>query len=466
MRTYLILLWIILTCPLIGKEEINYKFVYHEHSQHPSLKLSYAGDLLIERCFYHYNDKNECELIIIDNGHSEDPQSLEGATGRLFISLSMTDENHIQMRQTYVNLSTGEEKLLKEVFLSCEHDLVKELILDDSGNSLEVLYDPDHTEFSILESPVDGLKKLTTFFYDENDNLLSIFTQSENGSLELETRDSAEMESSFLKRMSDSFYQLFHHAYNGTAYVDKLKDNFESILKFLVRPGVFRISGYHTHPARVGVHGTGEVSDKVRVTLINGILNYPTDQTKHLEMFSKFHGGVNIHHVLRPCEGWSVDMFRCAATKLGIISKEARMLAAKWKELIEEMGGVDKGGVIIHYAHSIGGTETDNAKRLMSPEELKMIRVYALASPTIIHSDGFQHAMNYVSLRDGVCYLDPIDYFGGMIFSNPNIVYLDTLMGTPIVDHLITSPSYKQVIQRLGDEFVQTYGAVNVEKVD
>ena len=222
------------------------------------------------------------------------------------------------------------------------------------------------------------------------------------------------------------------------------------MLQFLMRPAVFRICGYHTHPARIGVHGTGEVSEKVRVTLINGILNYPRDQTKHLEMFSEFHGGVNIHDIFRPCEGWSVDMFRCAATKLGIISEQARTLAQKWKELIQEMGGPEGGGVIIHYAHSIGGTETDNAKRLMTPEELKMIRVFALASPTIIHNEGFQSAMNYVSMRDGVCYLDPVDYFSGPFLSNHNIVYLDTILGTPIVDHLITNPSYKTVIKRLG----------------
>lgn len=467
MKYFTILLWFVLTCPLIADEVMNSKFVYDEITQQPIVKLTYRDGLLVERCFYQYNEDNEWELVIIDNGTSEDPLSLEGATERLTLSFYLDEQNQTKMKQSYIDLATGEEKIIKEVTVSREDDLLKEMVVDGAGNTIEVLSDPNHSELSILECPTDGSKKLTTFFYDENSTTFSVLTQMETGDIELQTEVQSDVEVSFFTRLSNAFYALFHRtSTEGSQYINKIKEGFESFLQFLMRPGVFRISGYHTHPPRIGVHGMGEVNDKVRVTFINGILNYPKDQTKHLEMFSEFHGGTNIHHVLRPCEGWSVDMFRCAATKLGIISNEARTLAKKWKELIAEMGGPERGGVIYHYAHSIGGTETDNAKRLMTPEELKMIRVYALASPSIVHGGEFQYAINYVSMRDGVCYLDPIDFFGGLsILDRPNIVYVGTIYGVPMVEHLITSPVYKEIIKRLGDEFVQTYGTVS-EKVD
>ena len=129
--------------------------------------------------------------MIIDNGTSENPESLEGATGRLFIDLFLTDDQHVTMKQTFLNLITGEEKILKEVNISAEHELMKQVVIDDAGNCLEIFYNPQDSEISILESPLEGLKMLTTFFYDENERLSSIFTQKENGDFTLETKETA-----------------------------------------------------------------------------------------------------------------------------------------------------------------------------------------------------------------------------------------------------------------------------------
>ncbi len=221
---------------------------------------------------------------------------------------------------------------------------------------------------------------------------------------------------------------------------------------------LYRISGLECYPAKVGVYGKGEIHDKVRITFANGILNLPEDQQTNLDILSKLHGYTNIHYIFRPYEGWSRDMIRCLAAKFRFISSQAQLIGDVWKKLIHEMGGIHGGGKIIHYAHSIGGTETNNAKKLSTPEQLKMITVYTVGSPTMVRNKDFKKVVNYVSKRDGVCYLDPIDYFRGLW--NPascNIVYLDTWSGIPLVDHLLWNPSYYDAIEKLGQEFVKTY---------
>lgn len=231
----------------------------------------------------------------------------------------------------------------------------------------------------------------------------------------------------------------------------------ESVLETILGPKVFDLSGYYHYSADSGVYGEGELNDKVRITLINGVLNLPEDRFNTLEIFSINHARVNIHYIFRAFEGWSRDIIRCFVSKTGIISEEAIQLAQLWKELIAEMGGIQGGGTIVHYAHSIGGTDTFAAKNLLSPEELRMIKVYTLGSPTLIPHGEFGHVINFVSRRDGVSLLDVINFFGGLFEPTHHIVYLDTFLGLPFVDHTIASPTYTAVIHQLGQRFIEEY---------
>lgn len=224
-------------------------------------------------------------------------------------------------------------------------------------------------------------------------------------------------------------------------------------LKQIMGQTLFQISGYYTYPSLTGVYGNGEINHRVRITFINGILTCPDNQIESLEMFSSTHMRTNIHYILRPVKGWTHDIIGCFYSKLGFISEQAQVLAAKWRELIHDMGGLDGGGVIIHYAHSIGGTETLLAHALLSDEERQMIRVYTIGSPTLIPKGCFKEVVNYVSRRDGVCLLDPLRFFQGLVDPDCNIVYLDTFAGVPIVDHPLSVPSYQGAIQELSSKF-------------
>lgn len=469
MKYYLSILYLLIfIAPLSAQENISVRHVYEPDSDRIKAKFTYENNQMRKRCIYHYNTEGSCYKQLIDDGYSENPDSLEGATNQLIISLSFTSDAKLKMTQTHVNLINGEQTLIKEVDVSYkkESKSVEQEVVDGEGNSIKTWYDEKGNPQSMLEIPKEGSSQLTTFTYDEEGRIDSAFCQNENGEYSMtefspSEREDIKEDQDYFTMIASKIYYLVRGKNEQITFLQKLNNDFEYFAEYFLGPIIFRISGFHTHPAHIGVHGHGEVNDKVRITLINGILNYPHDQKKHLELFSRLHGGVNIHHVFRPCEGWSRDMFSCAAAKLGIISDEARTLTATWRKMIEEMGGLGNGGLIIHYAHSIGGTETDNAKSLMTPEELKMIRVYTIASPTIIHNgEGFENVMNYVSKRDGVCYLDPIDYFSGLFKEKSNIVYLGTFAGIPIVDHLITNDSYRAVIEELGQKFVQEYGAV------
>ncbi len=281
-------------------------------------------------------------------------------------------------------------------------------------------------------------QKITTSFTQESEISINLVVKSE---------DSATGEELFRQEVNTA----------PESFDQKLEDCLEACARFILGPKLFRISGYHPSNEKVGVFGQGEVSDKVRITLTNGILNHVDDHLEHLSLFSELHGGTNIHYVFRRNEGWSRDLMRSLAAKFGFISLHAEMLAQLWREMIAEMGGIDQGGKIIHYTHSIGGAETKNAKSLMLPAELKMIRVYTIASPVILIDEGFEKVINYVSKRDGICYLDPLSYFGGLRSSTDHIIYLDQFWGMPFVDHLLWGETYHRLIEQLGQEFLMTF---------
>ena len=143
------------------------------------------------------------------------------------------------------------------------------------------------------------------------------------------------------------------------------------------------------------------------------------------------------------------------------MTPQATLLANTWKELIAEMGGVDSSGVIIHYAHSIGASDTWNARTLLSAEEKSMIRVITIGSPFLIHKDGLHSVVNYVSVRDGVSMLDPFGYYNGHYDEDSNVVFLGKWRdGLPFIDHPIYTPTYTALLHKLGQEFTDSFGVV------
>lgn len=216
-----------------------------------------------------------------------------------------------------------------------------------------------------------------------------------------------------------------------------------------------RMLGYYNHPPETGCCGNGEVSDRVRITMINGILNLRQDVVDSAKLISELHGGSNVHYIFKPTRGWAGDVAISTYVKCGGISQQAVDMVNVWRRLIEEMGGVDNGGHIIHYAHSIGAADTYVARYLLTPEELQMISVITFGSPLLIPNNCFRYAVNYASVRDGV---PLIGHIGGIFVEDKHVIYVGDHFGIPFIDHLLNNDSYRSIIETLGKEFVELYG--------
>lgn len=229
----------------------------------------------------------------------------------------------------------------------------------------------------------------------------------------------------WLYTASDLYNKAFSTAYTKIGQIGE----------FLMGKNLFLISGFYVEPPDYGTYGKGELFPKLRITFINGLFNLKHHFLYLIKLISESYGGNNVHYIYKGIEGWGKDMYKSLFIKaFKFISKDARQLAATWKKLIEEMGGVKEGGVIIHFAHSIGGTETARARKLMQPEELGMIRVVTFGSPTMVSKDGFQDVVNIISCRDGVSMgFDPLEYFKALMNHECNfdpLGYFRALMGT------------------------------------
>jgi hypothetical protein len=230
---------------------------------------------------------------------------------------------------------------------------------------------------------------------------------------------------------------------------------------FIGHPLLF-LTGYYVEKTEQGFIGNGEINDKVRITYINGILNAKAHTFDSSTMISESHGGSNVHYFYRPTEGWTRDFLMCFMIKMGLLSSESQNLAAGWRQLIQEMGGVNGGGRIIHYAHSLGGSETDFARQLLTPEELRMISVVTFGSACIIANGGFSNVANYISCRDGIYLFSPIDYIKGALDSNSNVIFVGSLIdGWPLMDHFFCGDNYRLIVEKLGRQFIETYGSIS-----
>ncbi len=239
--------------------------------------------------------------------------------------------------------------------------------------------------------------------------------------------------------------------------VSGIVDNFRFVVQELIGPGLFLLAGLHGEPIEFGVYGNGEINDKVRLSHINGVLNTREGALASAESISRTHGGVNVHFLYRPTAGWTGDILNGLMALLGYASPTAKRLATGWRELIEEVGGVGNGGIVIHYAHSLGGAETACARRLLTAEEQKMIRVATFGSAKVLPDEGFAGAHNYISWYDAVMGFDAVGYFNAATSSRSNVTFL-TALGYLAVDHRFNGPTYTKILEDLGQRFVALYG--------
>lgn len=261
---------------------------------------------------------------------------------------------------------------------------------------------------------------------------------------------------SFYNKASQFFRGIGFRSFSGevTEYIYGKVENLSTKYvgsDFLMRSGLF--PNYFS----IGTIGNGELHPLVRVTLINGILNSNQTCQDTAQLISSTHGGVNVHYIYNPSGGFAQDILKAFIGKLGFRTYHSKVLAMQWKRLIREMGGPLGGGVVYHYAHSLGGTLTYNARAFLTPDERKIIKVITIGSPTTILS-GFGSVTNYSSRLDLIPMFDPIKYFRSIFQETQNIIFMGAGGGGFLSEHLMTGTTYRSLMEELGQEFVSLYG--------
>lgn len=389
------------------------------------------GLSISQRRFFEYNTEGNLIAILTDNGTTASKDDREGVTASYV---------------TCILEAAAEPGLLDIPDTFCEYN--------NSGQKT---------------TETDPLGNITTYCYDELDRLVTITffpAIKEDPSSQQESQAASNTEStSFLsyawsqvKWAASSIASTLNHLKAKLSYTNHMQQDWDQLAEQVMGKGFLQISGYYFNPIEKGTTAYGEEAhDKIRVTFINGILNVRQDLEEALKLFSSTHGNIPIHYVYRPTEGWTKDLLSSTLSKLGYTSPYAKLLAQTWKEMIQEMGGVGQGGKILHYAHSIGASDTFVARNLLTAEEREMVHVISIGSPTMISQDsGFGDTVNYVSKRDGVCLLDPIGYITGYL-SGEHIELIGTVWGIPLIDHTLYTDSYGGMIQDQGKEFIKEH---------
>lgn len=235
--------------------------------------------------------------------------------------------------------------------------------------------------------------------------------------------------------------------------------DFYQLTEYMMGSTFLLLCGYHNTKSLSGVYGKGELNPKVRISFMNGILTDYTTIYTTLRNLSDAHGGENIHFVYRPTHGWVWDISHSILVRMGLVSSEAHLLAEYWKGMINEMGGVNGGGKIIHYAHSIGTMETFRALELLTVEEQAMIEVFAFGSPSLTGGSKNWKVSHFVSVRDGVSLLDSIHFVKACLGYSSSVTFIGSFWGIPLIDHFFLSQTYQDVWRAMGRTFMETYGS-------
>jgi RHS repeat-associated protein len=257
---------------------------------------------------------------------------------------------------------------------------------------------------------------------------------------------------SSIQQMISNTYRSITFASHRLDWIMEIRSQYETLFFSIMGRSWLRLMGYNLDPTSEETTGQGSLPQKARVTVINGILNGVLEAQRMARIVSQLHGNIPVYYVYSATHGFAGDILRGTFYKVGIVSEQSKILIKLWRRLIKEMGGINGGGVIWHYAHSLGATDTATALARLDPEERSMLRVATFGSPTILEADACAKVDNYISVHDAVPCLDPIRYFLALRNHDPHVHFLPSNT-PPLVDHGFSGNTYRTVLTILGKEF-------------
>jgi len=435
---------------LVETNELKTSYQYNAFKQCTALFREYKNQIVM-RCFYFYDSQGFLEKTVIDDGIEREADDLTGVTYQQITHLQIGDQfpligKPLKIENTILDFQSSNEEFIYEIFFHYNREGELISAIDSQGvvvieEGVSAGDDPSKNHM-YYQNPMVEMIFIDQVWNFITESFLSCFQYMQSSALQAKISLNSEL------KLPDSCTEAL-----------------ESFFKTLVGKHTYMLMGPHFEETRVDSYGQHEMNDKVRVTFINGILNTNKMIEGSLKDISESHGGVKVHYVFRPTEGWVWDVSHAAAIKtafsFGFRSYHAHLLAQLWRDLIQEMGGVNQGGVIVHYAHSLGGSDTDRARSLLTPEEQKMIRVFTFGSATMVRNEGFQSVINIVSVYDGVSspLLEPFGHLRNYFDPESNIRFYPCFDKTtwPLCDHAFDGLTYSAILSELGVNFLNEF---------
>jgi len=452
---------------VLSKHYPNGLILYYNYDEQQRCisKRLHLGSEQILRTFFYYNSQGEVAQVIVDDGIAEEEGDLTGAKRRQRMTIEWGVQGKPLLVENHLYDFSIQEFLLvdRTLYYYDTDSALLRIEFYDRNNELVSCIDEESPDGAPPPSLEFNENILETDEYD-NDRFIKPLQEPSISWLNYLWMNASHAFFAGSRHMQNSANQFVSTLGNELYLPDEVNQGVEDLGKSLFGDQFYFLMGLETEKTLVGCYPGVELNPKVRVTFINGILTTQAGMQENLEFLSQSHGGIKVNYVFRPTEGWAWDISRAVlirtAFALGFRSWHANLLARQWRYLINEMGGVDGGGVIIHYAHSLGGTETDRARELLSLEEQKMIRVITFGSATLIRNQGFQSVHNHVSINDGVpsFLLEPLGKLRNYFDPESNVIYHGSLFESkPMCDHLISGITYSRLISECGSAFLEEF---------
>ncbi len=203
--------------------------------------------------------------------------------------------------------------------------------------------------------------------------------------------------------------------------------------------------------------GSTQHYENITVTAVNGIVTIRDTAEHYAQLVSSYFGDQIVHFLHNSSEGIPADLSQALIAKAGFPTDNAELLAAKWRTIIAEGGGINSSTLIFHIAFSEGGAITEQALRLLTPAERKKIAVTTFGSASLFSSSLAGFVKHFVSVRDPVPLTSPINYlkavFCNLFGLKSNVEFVGSWFGIPLTDHGFTNKCYSAPMEEIGRHF-------------
>jgi len=226
---------------------------------------------------------------------------------------------------------------------------------------------------------------------------------------------------------------------------------------------------------------------KTRLTWVNGIGYNTSHMEKEAPVISSYFGGKDVKFYHNPTKmvdeqdtrGYFSDLTQAGQQKyLGRITDEVNGLVKHLREAVRSIEG-NRGGTVVHIAHSQGALVTWLAAKQLTPLEMNRIEVISFGGATPVRSTPetpFRRCVNYYSVNDPLLFLNPsaeTALRSGFHRHHHNhhkhngdahaeemedeFCFLAPRVGDPIADHMLLGPTYASALEWEGRRFVHRY---------